>query len=332
MIRTSFSVDSRQSNLIVRRFVFALLSTYSPQDVSAAAEALSLANTLGASPPYCWDVVSPGGTSIRAANGLTLQVDGDLGSVGHNDTVIVCGGSGLDTAIDAKLLGWLRRAARQGAVVGALGGGVEVLAKAGLLSGHAAATHWSLLPALAEIHPAVDLQETLFSVGPKRMTCAGGAATIDLFLNLIGLQQGKAIAARIADTMVCSNIRTETHAQTVSDSCRLERRNDKLSAAMNIMRENVETPVSHAEIAKSLNVSTRQLERLFARGLNTSPKAFYTRLRLDRARTLLLQTDMRVIDVAVACGFSNATHFSKVYRKFIGVSPTRESGFSPVVT
>jgi len=77
---------------------------------------------------------------------------------------------------------------------------------------------------------------------------------------------------------------------------------------------------------QSRRVSTRQLERLFRRYLDRSPKRYYLELRLKKARSLLLQTDMSVINVALACGFSSPSHFSKCYRAFYGRTPYRERG------
>jgi transcriptional regulator GlxA family with amidase domain len=78
-------------------------------------------------------------------------------------------------------------------------------------------------------------------------------------------------------------------------------------------------------------MSTRQLERLFRRYLNRSPKRYYMELRLEKARNLLLQTDMSVINVALACGFTSPSHFSKCYRAHFNRTPYRERG-SPTNT
>jgi transcriptional regulator GlxA family with amidase domain len=96
------------------------------------------------------------------------------------------------------------------------------------------------------------------------------------------------------------------------------------------MEGNLEEPLSPSLLAKQAGLSTRQLERLFRRYLDRSPKRYYLELRLKKARSLLLQTDMSVINVALACGFSSPSHFSKCYRAFYGRTPYRERGV-PVV-
>ena len=94
------------------------------------------------------------------------------------------------------------------------------------------------------------------------------------------------------------------------------------------MEDNIEEPISPAMLAQDVGMSTRQLERLFRRYLNRSPKRYYMELRLEKARNLLMQTDMSVINVALACGFASPSHFSKCYRALYKTTPYRERGAS----
>ena len=93
-----------------------------------------------------------------------------------------------------------------------------------------------------------------------------------------------------------------------------------------MMEGNIEDPISPADLAEEVGMSTRQLERLFRRYLNRSPKRYYMELRLQKARNLLMQTDMSVINVALACGFASPSHFSKCYRAHYNTTPYRERG------
>jgi transcriptional regulator GlxA family with amidase domain len=105
-------------------------------------------------------------------------------------------------------------------------------------------------------------------------------------------------------------------------------RHPRLSTVIQRMEDNIEEPVSPAVLAEDAGMSTRQLERLFRRYLNRSPKRYYMELRLGKARNLLLQTDMSVINVALACGFASPSHFSKCYRALYKTTPYRERGAS----
>jgi transcriptional regulator GlxA family with amidase domain len=109
----------------------------------------------------------------------------------------------------------------------------------------------------------------------------------------------------------------------------------KLLKVIEMMEENLEEPLSRSRLAADAGLSTRQLERLFRKYLNRSPARYYLELRLNKARLLLLQTNMSIIDVALACGFVSASHFSKCYRDFFGRTPRKERGlpaeFGPAV-
>jgi transcriptional regulator GlxA family with amidase domain len=121
-------------------------------------------------------------------------------------------------------------------------------------------------------------------------------------------------------------VRAAGEEQRLSAPARIGVRHPKLVAVVQRMEGAIEDPVSPADLATEAGMSTRQLERLFRRYLNRSPKRYYMELRLQKARSLLLQTDMSVINVALACGFTSPSHFSKCYRAQFGRTPYRERG------
>ncbi len=100
----------------------------------------------------------------------------------------------------------------------------------------------------------------------------------------------------------------------------------KLVAAVAVMEDNLEEPVSPEALAREIELSSRQLERLFRKYLQCTPARYYLDLRLKRARSLLRQTTMSVLDVAVACGFASASHFSKRYRDLFKRTPRADRG------
>ncbi len=130
----------------------------------------------------------------------------------------------------------------------------------------------------------------------------------------------------MADQLIYSSIRTDQDTQRLSVPTRIGVRHPKLSAVIQMMEQNIEEPVSPSLLAGDVGMSTRQLERLFRRYLNRSPKRYYMELRLQKARNLLMQTDMSVINVALACGFASPSHFSKCYRAHYDTTPYRERG------
>ena len=152
--------------------------------------------------------------------------------------------------------------------------------------------------------------------------------------NRISRQQGDELADGVADQFMHERIRDQHDHQRMSLPARLGVRHPKLLKVIEMMEDNLEEPLSRTELAGNAGLSTRQLERLFRKYLNRSPARYYLELRLNKARLLLVQTNMSIIDVALACGFVSASHFSKCYRDFFGRTPRKERGpladFEPI--
>jgi transcriptional regulator GlxA family with amidase domain len=312
-------------------FIFLLSNMFSMLAFAAALEPLRQANRMSRKPLYSWRLVSQTGEPVAASNGIVINVDGGLEDVPRDASIAVCTGFGLEQAASKPVLTWLRKQARQGVNIGALCTGSYVLAKAGLLHGKRCTIHWENQASFIEDFPDVELSNLLFCVDSGIFTCAGGTSATDMMLYLICNEHGPDLGSLIADTLVHSTLRTDTDEQRLSVPARIGVRHPKLVSIIQEMERSTEEPISPAELAKSVNMSTRQLERLFRRYLNRSPKRYYMELRLEKARNLLLQTDMSVINVALACGFTSPSHFSKCYRAHFNRTPYRERG-SPTNT
>ena len=219
-----------------------------------------------------------------------------------------------------------------GAQIGSVCAGCYILATAGLLKNRRCTIHWENLPALLEKFPGLDATGNLFEVDRNRFTCAGGTAALDLVLALITEKHGEALATSVADNIIHSPIRHHSEHQRRSIPARIGTRHPKLKRIIQEMEENIEEPVSPAALAALVDLSPRQIERLFKRYLQRTPKRYYLELRLQKARLLLLQTDMSVINVALSSGFSSPSHFSKCYRAFYGRTPYRERGAATTFT
>lgn len=301
---------------------------------TAAIEPLRLANRSSRGNLFTWRLVGPGGELATCSNGTRVMLDGGLDQdspVEHGDVVIVCGGTEISKEICKPVLNWLRRQSRGGATMGAVCTGAWILAEAGLLDGRKATIHWENHDGFAEAFPEVDLYRSVFVQDGNRLTAAGGTSSIDLMLHLIAVSHGDALAAEIADQMLHTTIRTDQDRQRLSIPTRIGVRHPRLATVIARMEANLEEPISPAQLASDAGMSTRQLERLFRRYLNRSPKRYYMETRLARARNLLMQTEMSIIEVALASGFSSPSHFSKCYRAQYGGTPYRERGTGPAL-
>ncbi|WP_424943044.1 GlxA family transcriptional regulator [Aliiroseovarius crassostreae] len=309
-----------------RRFVFVLVNDFTLLSFAGAVDALRIANRASGQKLYEWTLMSEGGRDVTCSAGATFSVDSDLEDLRRDDIVMICSGVQVQSNSSPKLLSWLRREARRGVQIAGLCTASHIMAKAGLLSEKRATIHWENHDSFAEEFDDVDLTKRIFVIDGARMTAAGGTASMDLMLKLIAQQQGEEVANVVADQQIYTSIRTDRDSQRLSVPTRIGVRHPKLSEVIQRMESNIEEPISPSILASDVGMSTRQLERLFRRYLNRSPKRYYMELRLQKARNLLMQTDMSVINVALACGFSSPSHFSKCYRSHYDTTPYRERG------
>ena len=309
-----------------RRFAFVLIESFSLLSFASAVDALRIANRMADADLYEWIFIGEGGDTISCSAGTSFKLDQDLIELKRDDTVILCGGIDIQSYSTKKLLNWIRREARRGLGIAGLCTAAYPMAKSGILDGKRATIHWENQDSFAEEFAEVDLTKSVFITDGLRMTTAGGTSSIDLMLKIIADEHGEELANSVADQMIYSSIRTDQDTQRLSVPTRIGVRHPKLSNVIQMMEVNIEEPISPAVLAKDVGMSTRQLERLFRRYLNRSPKRYYMELRLQKARNLLMQTNMSVINVALACGFASPSHFSKCYRAHYDTTPYRERG------
>ena len=320
------TVEAENTQGPPRRFVFVLLDQFSLLSFASAIESLRIANRMSGKELYKWLLVSENGENVTCSARTLIQVDFGFEEMRRDDTVLVCAGIDVQSASTKKVLNWLRREARRGAKMGGLCTGAYTLAKAGLLDGKRATIHWENQDSFIEEFEDIELTKSVFVADGKRYSTAGGTSSIDLMLKLISDDHGEELGNAVADQLIYSSIRTDQDTQRLSIPTRIGVRHPKLSAVIKIMEENIEEPISPSILSRDVGMSTRQLERLFRRYLNRSPKRYYMELRLQKARNLLMQTDMSVINVALACGFASPSHFSKCYRSHYSTTPYRERG------
>lgn len=309
-----------------RRFAFVLVDSFSLLSFASALDALRIANRMAEYPLYNWILLGESGNNVSCSAGTSFRVDYDLIELKRDDTVLLCGGIDIQKNTSKRLLNWIRREARKGLSVVGLCTAAYSMAKAGILDNKKATIHWENQDSFAEEFTNIELTKSVFIIDGARMTTAGGTSSIDLILKIIADDHGEDLANAVADQMIYNTIRTDQDTQRLSVPTRIGVRHPKLSMVIQMMEKNIEEPISPSLLAKDVRMSTRQLERLFRRYLNRSPKRYYMELRLQKARNLLMQTDMSVINVALACGFASPSHFSKCYRSHYNKTPYRERG------
>ncbi len=312
------------SGVRTRRFGFLLVPQFPMMAFTSAVEPLRAANRISGQALYAWQVVSADGQPVTASSNIDIVADSGLERTGKLDTLFVLAGLEAHKYDNKPVFAWLRRLARSGCRLGALSAGSYVLARAGLLDGRRCTIHWENAVAFREAFPNIEVTEELFEVDDGRLTCSGGTAALDLMLSLIGLEHGRGLATKVAEQFIHERIRDTHDHQRMALRNRLGISHPKMLAVIGDMERHLEDPLPRSELARRASLSTRQLERLFRRYLDRTPTRYYLELRLARARHLLSESSLSILDVALACGFVSASHFSKCYRECFGKTPREE--------
>ena len=306
------------------RIGFLLVPGYSMIAFTSALEPLRMANRIAGRELYAWQLLSETGAPVAASNGLTITPEVSIEEARGLHALTVCGGVDVQRTSTRNLIGWLQRIAQRRINIGALCTGTYLLAKAGLLNGYRCTIHWENLASMREEFPEIIVTTEVMELDRDRFTCSGGSAPLDMTLNIISAHHGQELANAISEVFICERIRGRHDRQRIPLRMRLGTSQPKLMEAVTLMEANIEEPMSLNELSHHAGLSRRQLERLFQKHLGCVPTRHYLELRLTRARQLLLQTSMSIVDVAFACGFISAPHFSKCYRDFFGLPPRDE--------
>lgn len=314
-----------------RSIVFFLVPNFSMIAFATAIEPLRIANRMLGYEAYRWRLASADGKPVMASSDIEFSANTSLDDerrnlIGENrpSMVFVCSGVNVESYQNKSALAWLRETYNRGISVGGLCTGAHILATAGLLSGKRCAIHWENLPGFSETFPKAEVYADLFEVDSNLYTCAGGTAALDMMLKLIGDDFDENLVNSICEQALTDRVRKPHDRQRLPLRARLGVQNSKVLSIIEMMEGCLTEPLSLLDVAGNVGLSRRQIERLFRQEMGRSPARYYLEIRLDRARHLLIQSSMPVVEVAVACGFVSASHFSKCYRELYGRSPQQE--------
>jgi len=309
------------------RFTFYLLDGFTLHAFSAAVEALRLANAVAGRPVYDWHVVTGDGQPVSSACGTRIACGAALAEARtwlhhtvQSRLIVVCGGRTAPPE-DRALEAWLRLSRRNRIALAGIAGGVYCLARTGLADGHRCSVHWEHFPDFSERFFAVDTRQSGYEIDGGLYTCAGGNAPFDMLLRIVEEDLGPDVVNRVCELSLSERVREAGERQRLPLQTRLGIDNPVLIRIIDQMEANLAEPLKLADMAPASGLSRRQMERLFQREMGRSPARYYLDMRLERAHLLLLSSSQAVIDIAMACGFSSASHFSRTYRERHGCTP-----------
>ncbi|OMH29203.1 hypothetical protein BGP75_20620 [Motiliproteus sp. MSK22-1] len=285
-----------------------------------ALEPLRVANRFGGD-LYSWHFFSQDGEPVISSSGIPVAVETGLDGLERCSILIVDASFEPEASLTPELLSRLRQLDRKGMVIGAMDTGCYALAHAGLLENHRTTLHWESLAAFKEAFPKIRTTTKLFEFDENRFSCSGGTAAIDMMLHMIRQRHGAELSRKVSDQFIHERIRGTQDHQCLDAGRRLNIHHPQLVQVVEVMEQNLEEPLDISELATVVQLPLRCLQRLFHKQLNSTPTRFYLQLRLERARQLLRQTQMPVVEVGIACGFHSPEHFSRSYKSCFGLSP-----------
>jgi transcriptional regulator GlxA family with amidase domain len=225
---------------------------------------------------------------------------------------------------------WLRECRRRGVVLASLCNGTHILARAGLLNERRCAIHWENYPGFAEQFQTSSVSMGLYEVDGNIHTSAGGTASVDMMLDIVRRDHGDTIVNQVCERALIDRVRQPSDRQRRPFAVRMGRLNPTVARVIEAMEDNLSEPLVMDQLADVMMLSRRQIERLFRNEIGSSPVRYYRKLRLDRARLLLIQTAMPIVEVVAASGFVSASHFSKCFREVYGCTPQDLRTFNAV--
>lgn len=304
------------------RIVCVLVPRFNMMSLISLLEPVRIANYLSTDPLYETLYCAADGTQIMASNGMPVACAPLPDKLSKDDLVLVVASWGAEHYSNPKLISWLRRQERLGMRLCAVEMAPYILARAGLLDGRRATTHWSYLAGFQEVFPAVLGLEQLYTVDGRIMTCAGSTGALDFMLHIIRAEHGDAVIGEISDNILHFPVRPDAHPQRKTMGRGLEGLPGAVAAAVSLMDAHISEPLAVPDIAKHVGLSQRQLERQFSQSMGCTVVQFGLVLRLQHARVLLISTDLGVREVATASGFNSLSHFAYAFRNCFGRRPS----------
>ena len=268
----------------------------------------------------CYDVRVCGAAQEVRSEHLDLKVPWGLSSVARADTVLVPGVHDLEQPIPTAVFRALRSASKRGARIASICTGAFVLARAGLLNGLRATTHWMAAGELARRHQQIEVNaDVLYVDNGHILTSAGAAAGMDLCLYIVRRDHGASVAAKVAKAAVMPLERSGGQAQFIEH--RVPECAESMGPVLLWMERNLRQNLSLSMIAQHARTSTRTLSRRFREQVGMSPAQWLVKARVRRAQHLLETSRLSIERIAAETGFGSASALREHFGAVVGISP-----------
>jgi len=303
---------------------FILLENFSMMAFTGAVDALVTANLLSNSEHFSFTFYGENSDSVKSDLNIDVAVTGSLKSIipKQLDVLLVCGGLRTKLEVQPRLQSILQQAARLPCRIGGVWNGSYILAQAGIMQGYECTIHPENYALMNEVFPDVKVSKKPYVIDRERFSSAGATSTLGLMLSLIGQLSGEDLMRSVEGILNVDSVLGESADGSMTMLPSNPTFPESLKTILSLMETHIDEPLSAVQLADVVNLSRRQMERLFMKYMDTSPARYYLELRLTRAHQLLRQSNASVVNVSVACGFASATHFSHSFKDYYGMSPS----------
>jgi transcriptional regulator GlxA family with amidase domain len=291
--------------------------------IASALDVLRHANRFAKSEFYHWTFLCEDNKPIQDGNGLWFHPGEAIDQVESPDIAFIVAGFDASQIKQPQLCRWLVEQSADGRKIGGISNGAFLLAKSGLLNHYSATTHWEDFESFCELFPQVHARYQRFVIDRNRITCSGGSATLDMFIELVRQDLGNEIALKISRQML---LQEQSIVLPGSPSSRLttHQHSPQIHRALSLIEAGVGQSITVSDLAVRIGISRRELLRLFRRELNTTPSKLLAQRRLDRARSLILNTQLPMTIIADSVGFSSQSHLTSSYHTQFGITPAQQ--------
>ena len=303
------------------RVTVLVLPDSSMMSLASVLDTMRVANRIGGKALFEWETVTLNGRVARLTCGLKMEPDSRLDIDCRGDALIVIASFNQQRHAGPAHLKLIKRLARNFSAIGGIEAGSWILARCGLLENRSATTHREDFEEFSAHFPMINLKPDRFVIDGKLFTTGGASPTFDFMLYLIRARFGYPLAMEVASTFIYDSPRSATDMQPLVSLGMLETNEPRVAAAIQVMEQHIDDPLSISQVAAQVELSVRMLEYLYRQTLKLTPAAYYRRLRLQIARRMVIDTRLRMQEIAVRTGFNSLPSFSRRFKSYYQQSP-----------
>ncbi|RMF16725.1 MAG: helix-turn-helix domain-containing protein [Gammaproteobacteria bacterium] len=264
------------------------------------------------------------GSPVRCAHGLSLQAAGDFSEALDSDILVVPTITRPVNEVlsnNPALIDTLQTASERQILIAGNCTGVFFLGESGILEGRTATTHWAYAEAFRRRYPNVHLQPEQMVTEDGHILCSGGgAAWKDLGLYLTERFLGREEALNLARTFVLE-LNHDARQPQLSWRTRAYHQDEDVRRIQQWLQDHLSQPIRIEALADQFNMSARTLTRRFQRALGDTPLGYLQTIRLEQAKTLLVETLDPISVITHAVGYEDISSFTKLFRRRTGMTP-----------